>query len=160
MQSSSSSNAPRSFLITPKTTVSELRQALPDNNTKIYASKMSSRGVCTLYFAPNKDANTKRVHAAVALLIGSGSMEKRMAFQKIKEQSTKPLTTSFLIGILDEVQRRLPQPRVLNSTSSFSSFSDQESQSDNEEEVSTSSSSFTQVSLSEDADKENKPEKS
>ncbi len=159
MQSSSSSNAPRSFVITPKTTVSELRQALPDNNTKIYASKMSGRGVCTLYFAPNKDANTKRVHAAVALLIGSGSMEKRMAFQKIKEQATKPLTTGFLIGILDEVQRTLPQPKVQDSTSSFSSFSDPESQSD-DEESSTSFSSFSQVSLSEDADKENKPEKS
>ena len=159
MQSSSSSTTPTSFVITPRTTVSELRQALPANNTKIYASKMSSRGVCTLYFAPNKDANTSRVHAAVSLLIGTGSTEKRMAFQKIKEQAAKALTTGFLIGILDEVQRTLPQPKVPDSTSSFSSFSDPESLSE-DEEASTSFSSFSQVSLSEDADKEDIPKKS
>ena len=169
MQSSSSSNV-RSFLITPETTVSELRQVLPQANTTIYASKMSKGGVCTLYFSPHKDAKASHVHLAVSILIGTGSPEKRMAFLKIKGRSTKELTTEFLKGILEEVQGSAPKSEVIkkttssrlflppSSTSSFSSFSDLEDTQN--EKDSASLSSFSEMSLSEEADKENKPKNS
>lgn len=151
----SSSSTPRSVLITSNTTLTELRQALPEKSATVYASKMSESGSCTLYFAPNNNAKASRVHAVLAQLIGSGSQEKRFAFLKIKQHATKELTTDFMIGILDELQRPAPQTKLSDASSSFSSFSDLESQS--QEDASTSFSSFSQVSLSEDADKENKP---
>lgn len=75
MRSSSSSNM-KSFWLTPDTTVSELREALPKVNTKVYASKMTSRDECTLYFSPHKGANASRVHLAITWLIGTNTSEK------------------------------------------------------------------------------------
>lgn len=158
---SSSSNNVGSFYLTPNTKLSELRQALPPGNTTVYATKMTKRDECILYFAPHKDAEAKWVHLPISCLIGTDTSEKRFALLKIKREVTKELTTNFLIGILDEVQRALPQPKASNLTSSFSNFSEQEAQSDEvqSDEVSASFSSFSESSLSEDANKENRPEK-